>query len=144
MLDIATRLGDDDLRFRAHQWLVPDRFQAGLGLVAGHVEQMSAIAEARRNPLQRWWVLVYRGLLTGFAGRDDEAEQLAHDAAALGRRLGQPAADAYRVGQLARVYWTAWAFRARVRHSRGAGAFPGARHAALPARAGGRDGRPPW
>jgi DNA-binding CsgD family transcriptional regulator len=108
VLDIATRLGDDDLRFRAHQWLVPDRFQAGaLGLVAGHVEQMSAIAEARRNPLQRWWVLVYRGLLTGFAGRDDEAEKLAHDAAALGRRLGQPAADAYQVGQLARVYWTA-------------------------------------
>ena len=108
VLDIATRLGDDDLRFRAHQWLAPDRFQAGaLGLVAGHVEQMSAIAEARRNPLQRWWVLVYRGLLTGFAGRDDEAEKLAHDAATLGRRLGQPAADAYRVGQLARIYWTA-------------------------------------
>ena len=75
--------------------------------MAGHVEQMSAIAEARRNPLQRWWVLVYRGLLAGFAGRDAEAEKLAHDAAALGRRLGQPAADAYRVGQLARVYWTA-------------------------------------
>ena len=108
VLDIATRLGDDDLRFRAHQWLVPDRFQAGaLGLVAGHVEQMSAIAEARRNPLQRWWVLVYRGLLAGFAGRSAEAEALAHEAAALGRRLGQPAADAYRVGQLARVYWTA-------------------------------------
>ena len=108
VLDIATRLGDDDLRFRAHQWLVPDRFQAGaLGLVTGHVEQMSAIAEARRNPLQRWWVLVYRGLLAGFAGRSAEAEALAHEAAALGRRLGQPAADAYRVGQLARVYWTA-------------------------------------
>ena len=108
VLDIATRLGDDDLRFRAHQWLVPDRFQAGaLGLVAGHVEQMSAIAEARRNPLQRWWVLIYRGLLAGFAGRSAEAEALAHEAAALGRRLGQPAADAYRVGQLARVYWTA-------------------------------------
>ena len=106
VLDIATRLGDDDLRFRAHQWLVPDRFQAGdLGLVAGHVEQMSAIAEARRNPLQRWWVLIYRGLLAGFAGRLDEAERLAHEAAALGRRLGQPAADAYRVGQLGRVYW---------------------------------------
>jgi DNA-binding CsgD family transcriptional regulator len=108
VLGIATRLGDQDLRFRAHQWLVPDRYQIGaLGLVAADVEQMAAIARARRNPLQRWWVLVYRGLLAGFAGRDAEAEQLAHDAAALGRRLGQPAADAYRIGQLSRIYWSA-------------------------------------
>jgi DNA-binding CsgD family transcriptional regulator len=108
VLDIATRLGEPDLRFRAHQWLVPDRFQAGaLGLVTADVEQMAAIAESRRNPLQRWWVLVYRGLLAGFAGRDREAEELAHDAAALGRRLGQPAADAYRIGQLGRIYWRA-------------------------------------
>ena len=106
VLDIATRLGDEDLRFRAHQWLVPDHFQSGaLGLTMADVERMSAIAEAQRNPLQRWWVLIYRGLLAGFAGRLGEAERLAHEAAALGRRLGQPAADAYRVGQLGRVYW---------------------------------------
>jgi len=106
VLRIATRLGDQDLRFRAHQWLVPDRFQSGaLGLVASDIDQMAAIADARRNPLQRWWVLIYRGLMASFAGRYGEAEALAHDAAALGRRLGQPAADAYRVGQLGRVYW---------------------------------------
>ena len=47
VLDIATRLGDEDLRFRAHQWLVPDHFQAGaLGQMAADVEQMAAIAEA--------------------------------------------------------------------------------------------------
>ena len=107
VLDIATRLGEDDLRFRAHQWLVPDHFQSGaIGLVTAGVEQMTAIAEARKSPLQRWWVLIYRGLLASFAGRLAEAERLAHEAAALGRRLGQPAADAYRVGQLGRVYWT--------------------------------------
>ena len=106
VLDIATRLGDQDLRFRAHQWLVPDHFASGaLGLTAADVEQMTAIAETRKNPLQRWWVLIYRGLLAGFAGRLGEAERLAHEAAAVGRRLGQPAADAYRVGQLGRVYW---------------------------------------
>ncbi|HLK72593.1 MAG TPA: AAA family ATPase [Streptosporangiaceae bacterium] len=108
VLDIATRLGDAELRFRAHQWLVPDRFQAGdLTGVAADVEQMAAIAQAHRSPLQRWWVLIYRGLLAGFAGRDDEAEELAHEATALGRRLGLPAADAYRVGQLSRIYWGA-------------------------------------
>ncbi len=108
VLDIAARLEDADLLFRAHQWLVPDRFQAGeLTGVAAEVEQLAAIAEARRNPLQRWWVLIYRGLLAGFAGRDEEAEDLAHEAAALGRRLGLPAAEAYRIGQLSRVYWAA-------------------------------------
>jgi DNA-binding CsgD family transcriptional regulator len=106
VLDIATRLDDQDLLFRAHQWLVPDHFQAGaLDLVTAHVEQMTAIAEARRSPLQRWWVLVYRGLLTSFAGRNDEAEGLAHEAATVGRRLSLPAAEAYRIGQLSRVYW---------------------------------------
>jgi DNA-binding CsgD family transcriptional regulator len=106
VLDIATRLGHHDLRFRAHQWLVPDRYQIGaLALVVADLEQMAAIAEARRNPLQQWWVLIYRGLLAVFAGRSGQAEELAHEAAALGRRLGQPAADAYRVGQLCRIYW---------------------------------------
>ena len=106
VLAIATRLDDLDLQFRALQWLVPDRFQAGsLTAVAADVERMAAIAHTRRNPLQSWWVLVYRGLLAGAAGRDDEAEELAHEAAALGRRLGQPAADAYLIGQLGRIYW---------------------------------------
>ena len=108
VLDIATRLDEADLRFRAHQWLVPDRFQAGdITGATADVEQMAAIAQARRNPLQRWWVLIYRGLLAGFAGRDGDAEGLAHESFALGRRLGLPAADAYRVGQLSRIYWAA-------------------------------------
>jgi DNA-binding CsgD family transcriptional regulator len=106
VLDIATRLGDEDLRFRAYQWLVPDRYQTGsIGLVAADVEHMAAIAEARRNPLQRWWVLIYRGLLAVSAGHGRHAEEIATEAAALGRRLGQPAADAYRIGQLGRIYW---------------------------------------
>jgi len=106
VLEIATRLGDQDLRFRARQWLVPDRYQVGaLDLVAADVADMAGIAEANRNPLQRWWVLIYRGLLAGFAGRVAETENLAHEAAALGRRLGQPAADVYRIGQLGRAYW---------------------------------------
>jgi DNA-binding CsgD family transcriptional regulator/tetratricopeptide (TPR) repeat protein len=108
VLDIANRLGDQDLRFRAHQWLVPDRYQAGaVGLAKADVEQMAAIAEVRRNPLQRWWVLIYQGMLAIFAGRARQAEELADEAAALGRRLGQPAADAYRIGQLGRIYWAA-------------------------------------
>jgi len=107
VLVIASQQDAQDLLFRAHQWLIPDCFQAGeLAQVAHSTEQMHTIAEANRNPLQRWWVLIYRGLLAGFQGRDGEAETLAHDAAALGRRLGLPAADAYRIGQLSRIYWS--------------------------------------
>jgi len=106
VLDIATRRQDQDLRFRALQWLVPDRFQTGaLALVTADVDQLASIARARRDPLQGWWVLIYRCLLAVAAGRDGEAEELAHGAAALGRRLGLPAADAYRIGQLGRIYW---------------------------------------
>jgi hypothetical protein len=108
VLGIPSRRGDQDLRFRAHQWLLPDRYQVGvIGLVAADLEQMAAIAEARRNPLQRWWVLIYRGLLAVFAGRAGPAGELAHEAAALGHRPGQPAADADRVGQLGRICWAA-------------------------------------
>ena len=49
---------------------MPDRYQTGaISLVAADLEQMAAIAEAHRNPLQRWWVLIYRGLLAVFAGQ---------------------------------------------------------------------------
>jgi len=106
-LSLASASGDEDLRFRALQWLVPDRFQAGAMLeVAESIEELHALAERRRDPLRRWWVLIYRGLMAAFDGRFGEAEQLAHDAFTWGRRLGQPAADAYRIGQLSRIYWS--------------------------------------
>jgi DNA-binding CsgD family transcriptional regulator len=53
VLDIATRLGDQDLLFRAHQWLVPDR---GLGrdtltapLSQRESEVISLLAAGREN-----------------------------------------------------------------------------------------------
>ena len=74
--------------------------------VAEGIEELHALAERRRDQLRRWWVLIYRGLMAAFDGRFGEAEQLADDAATWGRRLGQPAADAYRLGQLSRIYWS--------------------------------------
>jgi hypothetical protein len=113
----AVRLGEqagDSAALIARQFTLRGPGFLGERLAAGEavldiadVEQMAAIADARRNPLQHWWVLVYRGLLAGFAGRDREAEELAHETTALGRRLGLPAADAYRIGQLGRIYWRA-------------------------------------
>ena len=103
---IADRLADDELRFRAHQWLIPDLYQAGdLAGARAELDAAAAIARARRDPMQRWWVGVFSGLLAAFAGRAAEAELLADEAAALGRRLGQSAAEVYAVGQLVPIFW---------------------------------------
>ena len=70
VLAIAESHCDDDLRFRAHQWLVSDNFQAG-NLVSADAATaaLDGIAERRRDPIGQWWVLVFRGLLAGFAAR---------------------------------------------------------------------------
>lgn len=106
VLAIADRLGDEDLRFRACQWLVPDRFQAGdIDGALREVAVLAATAHRTRDPLRRWRVTIYRGLLAAAAGRLEEAERLAEDAGRLGRRLGQAAAEPYRLGQLGRLWW---------------------------------------
>jgi DNA-binding CsgD family transcriptional regulator len=105
---IAVRMGDEQLRFRAIQWLIPDRFQAGeLGLVHELLAAAREIARISRDPMQRWWVAIFDGMLSGFVGNDEQAERIAGEAAALGRRLGLPAADVYAVGQLVPVFWRA-------------------------------------
>lgn len=104
---VGRELDDDDLCFRGHQWLVPDLVHAGdIDGAVTHLEAAAAIAEVRRDPLKRWWVLVLRGLIATFQG-DDEAEVVVEEAFALGRRLGQRAADAYHAGQLTLLYWRA-------------------------------------
>ncbi len=104
--EIAARLRDDDLRFRTHQWLIPDRFQAGdIDGVRAELAAAAAIADASRDPLQRWWVTIFDGLLAGFSGDDDETERCAREVGSVGRRLGQPAADVYEVAQLVPLFW---------------------------------------
>ena len=102
---IGRELGDDDLRFRGHQWLVPDRFHAGdTDEAVANLQMAAAIAEAHKDPLKRWWVQVLRGLVATFRD-DDDAESVVEEAFALGRRLGQPAAWAYHAGQLTLIHW---------------------------------------
>ncbi|MGE3285130.1 MAG: helix-turn-helix transcriptional regulator [Pseudonocardia sp.] len=105
LLALTERHHDEELRFRACQWVIPVRFHAGdlLGATTA-VDVADGIATARRDPLQRWWVLLWRALLAGFAGRDDDAERDAIAARTLGRRLGRPAADVYAVAQLLPLY----------------------------------------
>jgi hypothetical protein len=66
----AERRGDEELRFRACRWLIPDLFHRGDVFAATTTLDVAAgIAEARRDPRQRWWALVFRALLAGFRGR---------------------------------------------------------------------------
>jgi DNA-binding CsgD family transcriptional regulator/RecA/RadA recombinase len=102
---IGRELDDDDLCFRGHQWLVPDLVHAGdIDAAVAHLQAAATIAEARRDPLKRWWTLVLHGLIATFQG-DDDAEAVVDEAFALGRRLGQQAADAYHAGQLTLLHW---------------------------------------
>jgi len=104
--EIAAQLRDDDLRFRSHQWLIPDRFQAGdIDGARAELAAAAVVADASRDPLQRWWVTIFTGLLAGFSGDDDETERCARQVGSLGRRLGQPAADVYEVAQLVPLFW---------------------------------------
>jgi hypothetical protein len=104
--EIADRLGDLELRFRSHQWLLPDRFQAGdLPGVNRELAAAAKIAHARRDPFQRWWVTIFDGLLAGSSGRDEEAENTAREVGSLGRRLGQPAAERPSVAARLRASW---------------------------------------
>lgn len=74
-LALAGRLHDADLEFRAYQWLIPDRYQSGdVHGATADVNTAAGIAGARRDPLKRWWVLIWRTLLAGLAGDWERAE----------------------------------------------------------------------
>jgi DNA-binding CsgD family transcriptional regulator len=104
---LGQQLDDSGVTFRGYQWLLPDHFQSGrMADVHADLDAITVLAEEQRNPLRRWWVLVYGGLLANARGDYARAEELANEQAALGARLNQPAAQAYRLGQLGRCYWS--------------------------------------
>ena len=100
VLEVAARKHDEELRFFALEWLVPDLLQAGEVVeVRAAVATAGRIADDRHDPLARWWVLVWRSLLALFEARLDAAEQLATEGRALGERLDQRPAKLYWLGQ---------------------------------------------
>ncbi|HEX8769682.1 MAG TPA: helix-turn-helix transcriptional regulator, partial [Acidimicrobiales bacterium] len=101
---LAAELADLDLSFEAHTWLAADILRRGD--MAGFLREMNALertAEQSREPLHRWYALVYRAELAAVGGRPAEARRLTEEAAGLGTRLDVDVSEAYRLGQLAVV-----------------------------------------
>ena len=98
----ASMLGDPDLAFQGHAWLAADLLRtADLAAFLAQLDSLERIAEQSREPLHRWYVLLYQAELAAIRGEAPRSWSLAEEAGALGGRLGVPVAAAYRAGQLA-------------------------------------------
>lgn len=115
-LEVAARQHDEELRFVAHQGLIPDLLRSGEVVKArAAVATAERIADDLHDPFARWWVLMWRSLVALFEGRLDEAERLAMEGRALGERLDQ---------RPAKLYWFGQHFAIRHRQGRLAGTEP--------------------
>ncbi len=64
------------------------------------VVALERIAEASLQPLDRWYALLMRAMLTTLVGDTVHARPLIEEAASTGSQLGTPIAAVYRLGQL--------------------------------------------
>jgi DNA-binding CsgD family transcriptional regulator len=102
LVQLGARLGDLDLAFEGHTWLAADVLRAGdmAGFLA-ELDALEQVAQRSREPLHRWYAMVYRAELAAIRGRLEEARPLTEEAAALGARLEVAVSEGYRVAQLA-------------------------------------------
>ena len=84
---IAEAVGDHELELEGAGWTVVDLLE--LGDVAGADIQIAAasrLAAALHRPLYEWWTSLFRCARAQLDGRFDEAERLAGETLAIGRR----------------------------------------------------------
>ena len=84
---IAATVGDPELELEGAGWTVVDLLE--LGDIAGADIQIAAasrLAEALHRPLYEWWTSQFRCARAQIDGRFDEAERLAEETLAIGRR----------------------------------------------------------
>ncbi len=84
---IAETVGDPELELEGAGWTVVDLLE--LGDIEGADIQIAAasrLAEALHRPLYEWWTSQFRCARAQIDGRFDEAERLAEETLAIGRR----------------------------------------------------------
>ena len=84
---IAEAVGDPEMELEGAGWTVVDLLE--LGDVAGADIQIAAasrLAAALHLPLYEWWTSQFRCARAQMEGRFEEAERLAHETLAIGRR----------------------------------------------------------
>lgn len=106
ILELARINGDAAVAAEGRAWRVLARLE--LGDIAGvdrDIRAMSRLAEASRHPHHRWLTALFRAMRALLAARFDDAERLAHEALAVGRRHGYPDALAAYGAQLYVIRW---------------------------------------
>ena len=87
MVRLAERLGDAEMRFHAHRFRFMDLLEQGTSAALGReLATCEQLAAQLRQPYYRWYVDTFLGLQAFLAGRFDEYERLAQQAAAIGQQ----------------------------------------------------------
>jgi len=87
MIEIATRIGDDEMALHAHRFHLIDMLELGdLAAVDADFAVCAELAATLRQPYYRWYVEYLRAMRAQLEGRLADAEQLAVAALAIGQR----------------------------------------------------------
>ena len=104
MLAVAGELEDAELGALARHWLLYDLAELGeLAEARQRCDELQRSAAELQQPLYRHSALAWRGVLTGLAGRFDDAERLARRAVRLAERAGDPHAQMHFTAQLVAI-----------------------------------------
>ena len=102
LLELAERAGADEMVVRSHAYRINNLLM--LGDVAGvdrELEVYTRLAEKLRQPQHLWHIPLIRGMRATMDGRFEDAERLADEALAGGRRAEEPLADQFYAIQMA-------------------------------------------
>jgi len=101
LIRVATDSGDKERALQGHHYRFIGLLERGdLAGVRAEVENQARLAEELRQPTQLFYVLTCRATLAAFAGRFQEAEQLASEAFQYGERPERAMALTYQNFQL--------------------------------------------
>jgi tetratricopeptide (TPR) repeat protein len=88
VLDLAHRVGDQELALTGHRWRLRDLLELGkIEDVDAEIETYGRIAEDLRQAQYIWYTKEFRAMRALLAGRFEEAEQLAREGLGIGQRL---------------------------------------------------------
>lgn len=86
ILQLARETGDREMEFRSHHFRLNTMLQRGDGAAAdSEIRACARIAKELRQPLYAWQTAVFQAMRALHAGRFEEGERLAQEAARLGR-----------------------------------------------------------
>ena len=103
---LGQEVGDRELELRGHLWRTSDLVELGdLEGADGEAEVHAQLAEALRDPQHLWYARLFRAMRAMLEGRFEDAERLAGEALAVGRRTRSRNAEQMFAAQLFALRW---------------------------------------